>query len=209
ATDLAAFLGLLEEADDLHQRVLDVEQRTKDHRTMNNQAAIPAGEAADAAVRSMEAHLRALKPKHPRTQVAVLMAIAMKMADQKFEEALGIADGALEQARREFGPDDLTTMYYLDLRVGVLCRLGDLERAGMGAAEVLAARERKLQPDDLGMLQALARLADIRRHQGATDQARKLFARLHDAAQRALDSQKQTNPGFHVGSDGMIKWAEV
>src|SRR5262249_21755347 len=96
------------------------------------------GEAAGWAVRSMDAHLRVLKLKHPMTQGAVRRAIVLKSADQKLDEALGIADRALEQARREFGPDDLTTMTYLDLRVGVLRRLGDLERAGTSAAEVLA-----------------------------------------------------------------------
>jgi hypothetical protein len=60
------------------------------------------------------------------------------------------------------------------------------------------------------MLEALASLADIRRHQGATDEARMLFVRLHDAAQRALDSQKkQTNPGPSYTLGAQIKWAEV
>jgi tetratricopeptide (TPR) repeat protein len=166
------------------------------------------GEAADWAERSMDAHLRVLKLKHPSTQAVVWWAVSMKSADRKFAEALGIADRALVQARREFGPGDSTTMDYLNLRVGVLRRLGDLERAGTGAAEVLATRARKLGPEDPRVLKALASLADIRRHQGATDEARKLFARLHDAAQRAVDSPKQTNPGFHYELDGMIKWAE-
>jgi hypothetical protein len=168
------------------------------------------GEAADWAVRSMDAHRRVLKLKHPRTQAAVGMAVFMKSADQKFAEALWIADRALEQARREFGPDDLTTMNYLNLRVGVLRRSGDLERAGTSAAEVLAARARKLPPEDPLVLQALASLADIRRHQKVTDEARTLFARLHDAAQRALDSQKkQRNPGPNYNLGAEIKWADI
>jgi hypothetical protein len=158
----------------------------------------------------MDAHQRVLKLKHPRTQAAVGMAVSMKSADQKFAEALEIADRTLEQARREFGPDDLTAMNYLNLRVGVLRKLGDLERAGTSAAEVMAARARKLQPEDPLVLRALASLADIRRHQKATDEARTLFARLHDAAQRALDSQKkQRNPGANYDLGGEIRWADV
>jgi serine/threonine protein kinase/tetratricopeptide (TPR) repeat protein len=147
------------------------------------------GEAAGWATRSMDAHLRVLKLKHPRTHGAVAMAVATTCVDQRFDEALAIIDRALKQARDEFGPDDLTTINYLNLRVGVLRGMGNLEQARSNAEEVLAARSRKLGPEDPGVLEALASLADIRRHQGATDEARKLFARLHNAAQRALDKQ--------------------
>jgi serine/threonine protein kinase/tetratricopeptide (TPR) repeat protein len=168
------------------------------------------GEAADWAVRSMNAHLRVLKLKHPRTVGAVAMAMDMKIIDQKFEEALAIADRALEQSRREFGPDDLMTVDFLEWRVGVLLRLGDLGQAGKGAAEVLAARARKLGPEDSRVVFALANLADIRRHQGATDEARALFAQLHDASQRVLDSlKKQGNAGVDRTLRAEIKWAEV
>jgi tetratricopeptide (TPR) repeat protein len=168
------------------------------------------GEAADWAVRSMDAHLRVLKLKHPSTQAAVGLAVAMKCADQKFDEALGIADRALEQARREFGSDDLTTIHYLDLRVDVLRSSGDLGQAGTSATEVLAARAQKLGPEDPLMLEALASLADIRRHQGATAEARTLFARLHDAALRALDSQKERDPNYANDLlSGQIKWGQV
>src|SRR5262249_21750862 len=197
---------------ELQQRVLAVRlwtQGPKDHRTMNNKAAIVAEEGADGAVRWMAPQVRVLKLKPPITKAAVWRPVRMKGADQRFDEAWEIADRALEQARREFGSDDLTTMIYLDLRVAVLRRLGDLERARTGAAEVLAVRERKLPPENPQVRRALASLADIRRHQGATDEAKTLFARLHDAAQRALDSlNKQTNPSLHLDLGGEIKWAE-
>jgi tetratricopeptide (TPR) repeat protein len=154
------------------------------------------GEAADWAVRSMDAHLRVLKLKHPRTQEAVAMAVATKSVGQKLDEALTIIDRALEQARGEFGRDDLTTISYLNLRVAVLRNLGDLAQAGASAEEVLAARSRKLGSEDPGVLEALASLADIRRHQGATEQARKLFAQLYDAAQRAVDSERKKHVGL-------------
>jgi hypothetical protein len=104
-------------------------------------------------------------------------------------------------------------MNYLNMRVGVLRRLGDLEGAGTGAAEVLATHARKFGPEGPQVLQALASLADIRRHQGATDEARTLFARLHDVAQRALDSMKQqTDPDpmlVQADLSAESKWAEV
>ena len=104
---------------------------------------------------------------------------------------VAIADRALEQARREIGPDDLVTINYINLRGRSLRKLGDLTKAGSSAEEVLAARTRKLGPEDPLVLEALASLADIRRHQGATEEARKLFARLRDAAQRALDATQK------------------
>ena len=51
----------------------------------------------------------------------------------------------------------------------------------------------------------------IRRHQGATGEARTLLARLRDDAQRALDSAKtkRLGPDEALTSAGMITWAEV
>jgi tetratricopeptide (TPR) repeat protein len=164
-------------------------------------------EAADWAVRSMDAYVRVLKLKHPDTRAVVGMAIRMKMADQKFVEALAIADRAVAQARRELGPDDLGTMNYLSMRVNVLRGLGDLEQARKGALEVLAARAKKQKPVDPEMLSALASLADIRRHQGAIDEAKTLFARLHDAAQGALVSNNEHDLDHDLLAE--IKWAEM
>src|SRR5262249_48409245 len=155
-----------------------------------------AEEAADWAVRSMDAHLRVLKLKHPRTQKAVAMAVAAKCVDQKFDEALTIIDRALEQARGELDPDDLTTTIYLNLQVYALGNLGDLAQAQASAEEVLAVRSKKFGSEDSGVLEALASLADIRRHQGATEQARTLFARLHDAALRAVNSERKKHVGL-------------
>jgi hypothetical protein len=138
------------------------------------------------------------------------MAIAMKTADEKFDEAMAVLDRTLEQAQREFGPDDPKTANYLSLRVDALRRLGDLTRAGSTAEELLAARSKKLRPEEPGALEALASLADIRRHQGANMEAGKLFAQLRDAAQRALDASKKEQPGAEPNKSltGEIMWAE-
>jgi tetratricopeptide (TPR) repeat protein len=169
------------------------------------------GEADDWATRSMDAHLRVLKLKHPRTQEAVGMAVAMKIADEKYDEALTIADRALEQARRELGPDDPVTINYMKNRVVVLRKSGNLAEAGSTAEEVLAAQTRKLGPEDPGILEALASLADIRRHQGATEEARRLFATLRDAAPRVLEAskKKQATSLFLATLSAEVKWADV
>jgi hypothetical protein len=102
-------------------------------------------------------------------------------------------------------------MAYLDLRVGVLLRLGDLAKARSGAEQVLAARTKQLGPEDPRTLDALGSLAQIRRYQGATEEARALFARLRDAARRALESSKnqQVDPWQILHLSAQRKWAEV
>jgi tetratricopeptide (TPR) repeat protein len=154
-------------------------------------------EWADWGMRSMEAHLRVLKLKHPSTRAQIRDVIFGKLylepVDRgrypiKQQEALAIADRALEQARREFGPDDDITLDFLDQRAGVLYHMGDLVKAGSCADEVLAVRTSKLGPLDPQTLNALEFLAVIRRQQGAAEEARTLLTRLHDDAQRALES---------------------
>jgi hypothetical protein len=161
-------------------------------------------------MRSMDAHLRVLNLKHPRTQAAVQLAVETKCVGQKFEEALAIADRAAEQARREFGPDDLKTIDYLDIRVRVLQRLGDLAKARPSVEQILAVRTIKLGAEDPRTVEALGILALIQRYQGATEEARTLFARLHAAARRALESaeKKQTDPEQRLSLMREVKWAE-
>ena len=117
-------------------------------------------EAADWAMRSMEAHLRVLKFKHPSTHGRHQVGGRHdRRADQKFEQALGITDRTLEQARREFGSDDLTTMEFLDLRVDVALQAGR-PRAGRvgrrGSAGGSSAEARTRGPADAPALASLA-----------------------------------------------------
>src|SRR5262249_11542875 len=121
------------------------------------------GEAADWALRSMEAHLRVLKFQHPQTQQAILLAIGTRYLDHKYEEALRITDRMLEQARRELGPDNSWMLGLMSRRVGLLNLLGNLAGAGSAAGEVMEARTRKLGPEDGQTLSALADYALIRR----------------------------------------------
>src|SRR5262249_46110087 len=117
------WMGKLKEAEPLLREVVqaNVKNKPDDYGTLTSMRNYTGllfelgrlGEAADRAMQSMDAHLRVLKLKHPRTLGAVAMAVETKSAGQKFEEALAIADRAVEQARREFGPDDLKTMDYL------------------------------------------------------------------------------------------------
>jgi serine/threonine protein kinase len=191
-------MGKLKEAEPLLREVVqaDVKNRPDDPNTLNSLDSYAfllsrlgrCGEVADWAMRSMEGHLRVLKLKHPRTQSAIKIAIVSNIALLKFQDALGIADRVLEQGRREFGPDDASTLGFLDQRAGVLFHMGDLVKAGSSAEELLAVRTSKFGPQDPQTLEALKFLAVIRRHQGAAEEARTLLTRLHDDAQRALDS---------------------
>src|SRR5205823_10098247 len=103
-------------------------------------------EASDWAVRTMDGYLRVLKLKHPDTQDAIASLVALKTINGRFQEALGIADRALEEARRELGPDDSRTLEFLRLRAGVLFFMGDLAKAGSSAEELIAGRTRRLGP---------------------------------------------------------------
>jgi tetratricopeptide (TPR) repeat protein len=169
-----------------------------------------AQEADDWATRSMDAHLRVLKFGHPSTQRAIAMVTATKNALGRFGEALATIDRAIEQAKREFGPEDPKTIGFVSVRVGVLRMLGDVTGAGSNAEEVLAVRERKSTPEAPEVLAALASLADIRRHERATGEATKLFVRLRDGARRALDASKGKNPdsATHYNLVGELVWAE-
>jgi hypothetical protein len=88
--------------------------------------------------------------------------------------------------------------------------MGDLARARSGAEQVLAARTKQLGPEDPSTLDALGILALIRRQQGEAAEARALFARLRDAAGRALDSgrNKPIDPWQRLHLTGERKWAE-
>jgi hypothetical protein len=134
----------------------------------------------------------------------------LKNADEKYEESLAITDRMLQQGRQELGPDDLGTIDFMNHRVEVLGRLGDLAKAGSSAEELVAVRLKKRGPDDAMTLRELASLADIRHHQGATAEATKLFVRLRDGAQRAPDASKSKNPGSVTNYDleGELVWAE-
>jgi hypothetical protein len=134
----------------------------------------------------------------------------LKNAVEKYAESLAITDRVLQQARQELGPDDLGTIDFMKHRVEVLRKLGDLAKAGSNAEEVLAVRLKKQGPNDAMTLRALASLADIRRHQGATAEATKLFVRLRDGARRAHDVSKSKNPGSVTNYDlgGELVWAE-
>src|SRR5262249_39793626 len=115
-----------------------------------------------------------LKFKHPKTQHAIVTAGLLMTANFRGEQALRIIDGALERARREFGPDDSRTLEFLNLRTRPLCYLGELAKAGACAEELLAARPRRLAQGAPGVLDALLTLALIRRNQGAADEAIRL-----------------------------------
>src|SRR5262249_15173684 len=148
----------LKEAEPLLREVVQAEVKNRpDHPStligMENYASLlrqlGRKEAADWAMRSMEAHVKVLKLKHPFTRDAIRGVISQKIdlarADRglypiKLQEALGIADRALEQARRELGPDDAITLELRDLRAGVLFHMGDFVRAGSSAEELLAVR---------------------------------------------------------------------
>jgi serine/threonine protein kinase/tetratricopeptide (TPR) repeat protein len=168
-------------------------------------------EASEWAMRSMEAHLRVLKLKHPWTIYAIRAAVSRKTIGLKLQDALGIADRALVQARSEFGMDDPKTSEFLMMRVGVLYFMGDLAKAGAGADELVAGRTRKLGPDDLATLDALELLAVIRRQQGAVAEARTALARLRDAAEQALDSgkTKPMDPGRALSLRQQIAFATL
>jgi tetratricopeptide (TPR) repeat protein len=191
-------IGKLKEAELLLREVVQAEVKNEpDHprtlHSLTNYAVLlgklgRAEEHADWTTRSMEGHLRVLKLKHPSTRTAIWNALCSKIELLKFQEALEIADRALEQARREFGPDDASTLAFLDQRAAVLFHMGELVKAGSSAEEVLAGRTSKLGPEDPQTLEALKFLAVIRRHQGAAEEAKTLLSRLHDDAQRALDS---------------------
>ena len=201
-------LGRLKEAEPLLREVVQAQiKHQPDHpstlNSMDNYRRLLGGgglgrleESADWAMRSMEAHLRVLKLKHPSTQGSISSAIFGKLCFIKFQEALGIADRVWEQARREIGPDDAITLGFLYRRAGVLFFMGDLVRAGSSAEELLAVRTRKLGPQDPETLDALQFLAVIRRQHGADEEARTLLSRLYDDAQRALDSgaKKRIDP---------------
>ena len=112
----------------------------------------------------------------------------------KYDAALRMIGPVLEQARREFGPDDPKTLALLDPRIELLCYLGNLAEAGSSAEELLASRTSKLGPEDPGTLDVLKTLAVIRRDQGATAEATTLLARLREEVQKALASLKEKRP---------------
>jgi tetratricopeptide (TPR) repeat protein len=151
-------------------------------------------EGADWAERSMQAHLKVLKFKHPSTQHAIRVAARQRGQNNQPREALRIIDTALEQARREFGPDDQKTLTFLLDRVHLLYTLDDLGAAGSGAEELLKAWTHNPGPEAIETLGILLRLAVIRRDQRASAEARTLLARLRQSAQRALDSGKEKRP---------------
>jgi serine/threonine protein kinase len=198
-------LGKLKEAEPLLREVVQAEVKSEpDHpntvHTMRTYASLlgelgRSEEAADWAMRSMEAHLRVLKFQHPQTQQAILLAIGTRTLDHKYEEALRINDRMLEQARRELGPDDSRTLHFLSTRVGLLHMLGNLAGAGSAAGELVEALSRKPGREDRLTLSALAYFAVIRRDQGESEEARTLLARLREDARRALNSTKTRRLG--------------
>jgi tetratricopeptide (TPR) repeat protein len=213
-------LGKLKEAEPLLREVVQADIKSRpDHPgtliQMNNYVwlLLQLGrkeEAGDWAMRSMEAHLRVLKLKHPNTRAAIHLAVDTQAASH-VREAVGIAERVLEQARSEFGPDDPKTLEFLTLRVAALFHMGDLEEAGAGAEGLVEIRTRTLGPDAPDTLTALSGLALIRRRQGATGEARTLLARLRDALRRALDSgrKKGIDAGEAFNLCQRIAWAEV
>jgi tetratricopeptide (TPR) repeat protein len=214
-------IGKLKEAELLLREVVQAEIKNEpDHprtlNALNNYTALldrlgRHEELADWTIRSMESHLRVLKLKHPSTRNAIWNALYSKIELLKFQEALEIADRSLEQARREFGPDDASTLAFLDERAGVLYHMGDLVTAGSSAEEVLACRTSKLGPEDPQTLDALKFLAVIRRQQGAAEEAKTLLSRLHDDAQRALDSgaKKRIDPDQALELRRKIAFADL
>jgi serine/threonine protein kinase/tetratricopeptide (TPR) repeat protein len=161
------------------------------------------------ALRSMNSHLRVLTLKHPRTLATVGNAARLKCAAGRPDEALAIVDRVIDQAKREFGLDDAKTAILMMIRVSVLRDLGDLSEASSTAEKALAARTRTLGPDDPGTFESLAALADLRRFQGANEEASKLFARLAASVRRVKDAGKwRSRPNDRYGLDGEIIWAE-
>ena len=152
-------------------------------------------EASLWAERSRDAHLRVLKFKHPATQQAIVQAILMRTDDPEDEVKLRLIDEALDQARREFGPDDPNTLTYLNYRVELLYEKGDLAGAASGAKERLEALTRNPDTEESTALDALSALATIRRDQGDTADAKALIDRLREAAARALDPERKPPPG--------------
>jgi serine/threonine protein kinase len=150
--------------------------------------------AADWAERLIEANVRVHKFKHPNTQRAIMTAVSVRSLLGKHEAALRMIGPALEQARREFGPEDPKTLDLLNQQIQLLGKLGDHAKAGSSAEELLASRTSKLGPEDPGTLDAMKTVAVIRRDQGATAEARTLFARLHEGARKALASLKVKRP---------------
>jgi hypothetical protein len=106
--------------------------------------------------------------------------------------------------------DDAKTAILMMTRVSVLRDLGDLSEASSTAEKALAARTRTLGPDDPGTIESLATLADLRRFQGANEEASKLFARLAASARRLKDARKKkrTDEPHDYTLDGEIIWAE-
>jgi tetratricopeptide (TPR) repeat protein len=215
-------MGRLKEAEPLLRDAVqaDVKNRPDHPNTLNDMNSYASllcrigrhEESADWAMRSMEAHLRVLKIKHPSTRASIRGAIFGNVRfKNKLQEALEIADRALEQARRQFGSDDAVTLDFLDQRAGVLFHMGDLVKAGSRAEEVLAVKTSKLGPQDPETLNALEFLAVIRRQQGAAEEARTLLSRLHDDAQRALDSgaKQRIDPDQALELPRKIAFAEL
>jgi hypothetical protein len=138
------------------------------------------------------------------------MAASTKSALENFDDALTIIDRATEDAKREFGPEDPKTTGFVSARVRVLRMLGDMTGAESKAKEVLAVQEKKFGAKTPEVLEALASLADIRRHQGATVEARRLFARLHEDANQALYASKRKQPDLQLNRNlhGEVLWAK-
>jgi hypothetical protein len=198
-----ARMGKLNEAEPLRREVLHADLTNRpDHPStlisMGNFASLLGDlgrreEAADWAQRSMEAHLRVLKFKHPTTRDAIGTAIYYCMILSREEEALRITDRMLELARRELEPDDSRTLELMRIRFVLRRRLGDLAGARSLAAECVEVWTRKLGPEGPQTLTALADLAVLRRDQGESAEARMLLRRLHEDARRAVKSA-QTKP---------------
>jgi tetratricopeptide (TPR) repeat protein len=169
------------------------------------------GEAADWAAHSMEAHLRVLRFKHPKTQLAILLAGKIMTENFQGKEAFRIIDGAWEEARREFGPDDPRTLEFLSLRIRPLCYLGELAKARESAEELLPARTRSLAQGHPGVLSTLLTLALIRRNQGATSEAAALFERLRVAGGQTLDAPRaqRLDPARTLRIQRLQAFAEV
>ena len=131
-------VGKVREAEPLLREVVDIGGNDDSPSMLNRMANYATllkelnriDDAAAWAVRSMDAHLRILKFKHPQTQQAILLAGLTVSGSYRDEEALRIIDRALEQARRDFGRGDSRTLEFLNLQTRLLCNLGDLAKAG-------------------------------------------------------------------------------
>jgi serine/threonine protein kinase len=212
-------VGKLKEAEPLLREAIEIELKGDNPSTLGSMIDYTDllrrldryDEAAKWALQSMDAHLRFLKFKHPQTQRAILLAFQIAADQRKGEEALRILDPALEQARREFGPDDPKTLALLDRRIGTLHNAGHWAEARSSAEELLAARTRTLGPEDLGTLIALWTLAKVCRYQGAAVDAAALLGQLRQTGREALEDSKRRrlDPDQTMSIRRMVAYADV